>query len=687
MGKKFKLGVVGAGNMGAGIAQKMAQEGLHVTLVDLKEEQVNRGVTNIRSTLEEGVTRGIFNENQVTEVMDRIHGSTTYDDLKDADLVVEAVFEDKGIKSSVFQKLDAICAEKTILATNTSSLFVKDIAECTNRPNKVIGMHYFYHPAKNRLVEVIPHEGTSKETIETTLLIGKLHNKTCISVKDSPGFAVNRYFVPFLNESVHLLKEGFGNIPTIDAAAKQAFEIGMGPFELMNVTGLPIAEHSSSHLANEISEFYAPADLLKEQVETQKEWDLNGEVMEDKVDDIKKHLLAVVFGIASAQVEEGVASIEDTDIGAKVGLKWKLGPFELMNKIGIKESYSIVDELYSKRPSFQNPSMLKAQAENNKPFVFKYVDTEVKNSIAYLTINRPEAMNALNPVVVEQLEEAFESAEENPDVNGIAIQGAGKAFVAGADIKFFIDCIENDHIEKNVAFTRRGHHLFRRIETSNKKTVAILDGLSLGGGSELALACQAIVATNQGTMAFPESGLGIYPGLGGMLRLNHHIGKELTKYYVMTGKAIRAEEAKELNLVTELTNLENIQETVEAIVKKGRTDKYEERNIPNKLNKYKQAFADHNVEMLLKGENPEPINNETADKLINTLSGKGPIALKTINHLVNKQAELTIDDGIDLELNHLKEIFSTEDALRGLTASISNTPPVFIGEKDNYEHV
>ncbi|WP_181348091.1 3-hydroxyacyl-CoA dehydrogenase/enoyl-CoA hydratase family protein [Thalassobacillus sp. CUG 92003] len=687
MGNQFKLGVVGAGNMGAGIAQKMAQEGLHVTLVDLKEEQVDRGINNIKSTLEEGVSRGIFKESEVTNVMNHIHGTTSYGDLKDADLVVEAVFEDIGIKSSVFQKLDAVCSNKTILATNTSSLYVKDLAHYTNRPDRVIGMHYFYHPAKNRLVEVIPHEGTSKETIETTLLIGKLHNKTCIQVKDSPGFAVNRYFVPFLNESVQLLEEGFGNIPTIDAAAKQAFEIGMGPFELMNVTGVPIAEHASTHLANEISEFYAPANLLKKQTERQKEWDLNGEVVEEKFDKIKQHLRATVFGIASAQVEEGVASIEDTDIGSKVGLKWKLGPFELMNKIGIKKSYSIVEELHSKRLTFHHPALLKDHAENNTPFTFKYVETHHKNAIAYLTIKRPEAMNALNPVVVEQLEEAFDRAEENPSVKGIAIQGSGKAFVAGADINFFIECIKHDHIQENVAFTRKGHHLFRKLETSNKMTVAILDGLSLGGGSELALACQAIAATNQGTMAFPESGLGIYPGLGGMLRLNHQIGKELTKYYVMTGKTIRAAEARDLKLVTDVTDLDNMQETVEAIVEKGRVDKYEERSIPNSFTPHQQAFSDHNIELLLKGEQPKGIDEKTADTLIGILKAKGPIALKTINHLINKQADLSIDEGIELELNHLTEIFSTEDALRGLTASIRNTQPVFVGGPDHYEHV
>ncbi|MEX2104678.1 MAG: 3-hydroxyacyl-CoA dehydrogenase NAD-binding domain-containing protein, partial [Bacilli bacterium] len=157
MANKFKVGVVGAGNMGSGIAQKMAQEGLEVILVDVTKEQVARGLSIINNTLEEGVKRGIFTEQQVKETIGRIHATSSYEALKDADLVVEAVFENLEVKGEVFKKLDVICDEKTILATNTSSLYVRDLAKFTNRPDRVIGMHYFYHPAKNRLVEVIPH--------------------------------------------------------------------------------------------------------------------------------------------------------------------------------------------------------------------------------------------------------------------------------------------------------------------------------------------------------------------------------------------------------------------------------------------------------------------------------------------------------------------------------------------------
>ncbi|WP_102346238.1 3-hydroxyacyl-CoA dehydrogenase/enoyl-CoA hydratase family protein [Bacillus sp. Marseille-P3661] len=677
MSKSLKVGVVGAGNMGSGIAQKMAQEGLNVTLVDLTEEQVQRGVSIISSTLKEGIDRGIFTEQQVTNTLNRIHATSDYDALKDVDLVVEAVFEDKEIKGSLFAKLDKICDEKTIFATNTSGIYIRDLAKYTNRPEKFIGMHYFYHPAKNRLVEVIPHEGTSKETIETTLLIGKLHNKTCIVVKDSPGFAVNRYFTTFLSESIYLLDQGVANTATIDAAAKQGFEIGMGPFELMNVTGLPIALHVTNYMGKEVSEFYFAPDILRKQVELKQDWDLSDEVDETKFDEINQHLYATIFGVAGAQVDEGVATIEDTDRGAKIGLRWTLGPFELINKVGVEKAYEMVKELYEARPGFHLPQVLKAQADKGVPFEFKYVDLEVKNEVAYITINRPEAMNALNPVVVDQLEKAFDQAEKDPQVKGIAIQGAGKAFVAGADIKHFIECIKTNNIDVNVEFTRKGHELFRKFETSEKLTIAVLDGLSLGGGSELALACQAIVATSQGSMGFPESGLGIYPGLGGMLRTNHQIGKELAKYFTFTGKQITAQTAKELGIVTELVEMEEIEATIEKLVANGKVDKYAKREIPTSYAVYQQAFSDENVERMLNGEKPQGIDEQLADKLLKTLSYKGLIALETMNDLINKQAEMSIAEGIELELAGLVPIFETEDALIGLIAVTEGKRPVF----------
>jgi enoyl-CoA hydratase/3-hydroxyacyl-CoA dehydrogenase len=158
-----KIGVIGAGNMGSGIAQKMAQEGLNVVMVDIKEEFVERGLATIKKLLQEAVERKIFKPEQVDATLARIKGTTDFTAVADADLVVEAVFEDKKVKANLFQNLDQICSDKTILATNTSSFFVREFAQQTSRPDRFVGMHYFFHPAKNRLLEVIPHKDTSRD--------------------------------------------------------------------------------------------------------------------------------------------------------------------------------------------------------------------------------------------------------------------------------------------------------------------------------------------------------------------------------------------------------------------------------------------------------------------------------------------------------------------------------------------
>ena len=181
-----KIGVIGAGNMGSGIAQKIAQEGIPVVMIDTREEFVQRGLGTIQRLLQEGVERKLFKPEKVAEILSRITATTDFNAVADADLVIEAVFEDKAVKIDLFKKLDAICSEKTILATNTSSFYVREFAEQISRPDRFVGLHYFFHPAKNRLLEVIPHAGTSPDTIEKSLLAAKLHGKTAILVKDAP---------------------------------------------------------------------------------------------------------------------------------------------------------------------------------------------------------------------------------------------------------------------------------------------------------------------------------------------------------------------------------------------------------------------------------------------------------------------------------------------------------------------
>ena len=674
-----KIGVIGAGNMGSGIAQKIAQEGINVVMLDIKEEFVQRGLDTIKNLLNQGVERKIFKPGQVDEIMARIQGTADFQAVADADLVIEAVFEDKQVKADLFKKLDDICSPKTILATNTSSFYVREFAEKTSRPDRFIGLHYFFHPAKNRLLEVIPHDTTSEETIQKSVLAAKLHGKTAIVVKDAPGFAVNRFFVPFLNEAARMLEEGLANIPTIEEAAKQAFKIGMGPFELMNVTGIPIAVHASTTLGNELGPFYATAEILKAQNEKGQDWDLAGEVNTSTLAAVMDRFYGVCLGVAAALVDEGVASVEDTDRGAKIGLRWSMGPFEIMNKIGVDKTFAAVQAIGQKYPDFKMPAILAKQNKMAKPFEFNFVDLETKGELATITINRPEAMNALNETVVAQLGKRFSEAESDPAVKAVVFQGAGKAFGAGADMRFFVQNIKNDTIKDTDAFTRRGHELLQKIENSDKLTIALLDGLSLGGGSELALACQAIVATPAGSMGFPETGIGIFPGLGGMLRLARQVGPELAKYYTFTGAPINADALQALGIATKLVGPAEVEAAIAAVVSEGKPDKTRQRELPENFKMLASACSPENVAKLLDGKPIENIPEELAAKTAKVIGFKAPLALKVANEIIDQQAGKSIPDAIEIELDRLDEIWKTADALEGCS-SLGRGRPVFKGE-------
>ncbi|MCJ2540734.1 MAG: 3-hydroxyacyl-CoA dehydrogenase family protein, partial [Candidatus Thermoplasmatota archaeon] len=302
-----KICVLGAGTMGAGIAQRAAQSGFQVSLRDIEGRFVQGGLENIRRTLDDGIKRKKVTEDQATSIMDSIHGTTDMAEAVDgAQLVIEAIFEDKEIKAQVFKEADELSAPDTILVSNTSSLSITEMAKSVKDPTAFAGLHYFFPSAINRLLEVIAGDRTSDATMDLLMDLGRVMGKVPIRCKDSPGFIVNRYFVPYLNEACRLVDEGVANIATVDAAACKAFGIGMGPFGLMNATGIPIAYHSTDSLAQALGEFHAPAEALAAQFEAGQPWELEGEVDEAAKEAVGERLLGVVFGVAAQLVEEGV---------------------------------------------------------------------------------------------------------------------------------------------------------------------------------------------------------------------------------------------------------------------------------------------------------------------------------------------------------------------------------------------
>ncbi|MEZ5066640.1 MAG: 3-hydroxyacyl-CoA dehydrogenase NAD-binding domain-containing protein [bacterium] len=665
------VGVIGAGNMGSGIAQKTATEGFTVALVDLDAAAAAKGRERIRTLLSEAVERRIFAQPQADAILERVRASGDPAAVRDAEIVVEAVFEDLGVKKDLFARLDAVCSERTILATNTSSFTVDDVAAATKRPDRVVGLHYFYHPAKNRLVEVIRGSKTSDESFRRAWAFAEATGKTPIRSADSPGFVVNRFFVPWINEAVRLLDEGVADIATIEAAAKAAFRIGMGPFELMNVTGVPIALHAATTLGERLGPFYAPSPRLAAQVEKRELWPLDGTPDESRFEAVRRRLLGVTFFVAAALVEEGVSSIEDTDIGARVGLRWSLGPFELANRVGVGEARAMAAELAA-RWDLAVPALL---ADRPGPFVFQLVTLTRENGVAEILLNRPDALNALNESVVDQLARAFDTADADPSVRTIVLRGAGKAFVAGADIKYFVKNIEADRIDAIRRFTEGGQALFRRIDESDKLVICRLDGLSLGGGSELALCADVILATDKGSLGFPETGIGIYPGLGGTQRTTRRIGVPLTRWLVLTGTPIDARTAESIGLVDEIVPLDRMDARIAELHAQGKPSRAS-RAVPSALAPLAEFFASADVEALLRGEATS--DDARVAKEAGRIRHKAPVATRIADRLVREGADVPLARGLEMELSHLDEIFQTRDAYEGLS-SLGRKRPEFVG--------
>jgi len=677
------IAIIGAGNMGSGIAQKSAQEQFEVQMVDREQQWVDRGHDIISEFLGEAVERRIFSLAQVEGIKGRITGVVGTENVSpDTDLVIEAVFEDFGIKTEVFRILDEVCDERTILASNTSSLSVNALAGAVGRPDRFIGLHFFYHPAKNRLVEIIPAASTSAETLAAVEQYCKTMGKVVIVCKDRPGFVVNRFFVPWLNEACRLLEEGVGSTAQIDAVACEAFRIGLGPFALMNLTGSPIALHSTDYLAEQLnSPRYIGTQSLRDLVAGGRTWEIGDDVNcgEEVAAVIRERLLGQVFAVASQIVAEGICSMEDVDRGAKVGLRWARGPFELANRIDVGEAVRLA-VAYADEAGLELPDWF---ASRKEPFEFSYIDVEVDGGIATVRINRPEAMNALNVTVVSQLGEALDELNARDDISAITLEGAGKAFVAGADVKFFVDKIRADAIQDIYDFTAHGHAVLDKLESSPKTTIALTTGLALGGGLELALACDYRVGTRRTQFRFPETSIGIYPGLGGTQRTPRICGLECARFAVLASNFLDATSAEALGLLTHLVEPSEVQATVDAIVEQGKPgDKYPGR--PTDESHPAAAFAaafysDGNMSALMSGGVPEGFDAE--DKIVSrqlkSLSRAAPIALAMANGLLDSAADSNLEAGLTRELEGLERIFGTSDALEGLSALIEGRRPSY----------
>jgi 3-hydroxybutyryl-CoA dehydrogenase len=261
------VGVCGAGSMGAGIAQVSAQAGFQVKVVDVSEAVWARAEKTIATSLSRMVKKEVYTEEQAKEIQGRISFSTDAATLADVPLIIEAVFEDINVKKELFNKLDAVCGADTIYATNTSSISITEMGALVKNPANFVGMHFFNPVPMMKLVEIIPALQTVQATTDLALAFAKKIGKTTITCKDTPGFVVNRLFVPYILDAVRLLEEGVASAEDIDTAMKLGCGMPMGPLEFQDFAGADIGYHVGNIFYEYMKEpRFAPPGLLRQMI-------------------------------------------------------------------------------------------------------------------------------------------------------------------------------------------------------------------------------------------------------------------------------------------------------------------------------------------------------------------------------------------------------------------------------------
>ena len=366
----YKAGVVGAGTMGAEIAQVVTYAGLPVVLKDINEELVQKGLERIRSIYKRRIDKGKMTSSEVDQKLSLVTATTRDEDFKDADIVIEAVSEKMELKKKVFQDLERVTPEGTILASNTSALSISEIGAATKRPEKVIGMHFFYPASVMKLVEVIPGLATSSESVDDVINFTESLRKIPVRVNECAGFLVNRLLMPYLNEAAFCLQEGAASREAIDQTVRD-FELPMGPFTLVDQLGIDICLDATNVLLDSYGNRMRPAKVWYELVEARYYGAKTGagfySYSPDKPDILPKlvqkvqaatqktksafsleRILFPMINEAAYCLEENVAKAADIDTAMLAGIGFppsKGGLLKYADEIGLDRVLSVLESL------------------------------------------------------------------------------------------------------------------------------------------------------------------------------------------------------------------------------------------------------------------------------------------------------------------------------------------------------
>jgi enoyl-CoA hydratase / 3-hydroxyacyl-CoA dehydrogenase len=662
----FKAAVVGAGTMGGEIAQAIAAADIPVVLKDIDQKFVDAGLEKARQVTEGQLGRLVQKEKltqeqadvKAEEIVGRIEGTTTYEGFGDVDFVVEAAPERMEIKQSVFAELDVATPGHAILASNTSSLSITEMAEATLRPEKVIGFHFFYPASVMPLIEIVEGEESSEETLEAAINFAQAIRKQPITCAEVPGFVVNRILNSAVGEVWRAQEEGGLSIKKIDEAVSSQNLAPMGPFVLGDMLGLDTIVHVAEHLRSSYGESFYVHQGMKKLVEQGKlgaksggdgfykdgEPQLEGDA--DPPEELGELFTLKAFVEACLLLEEGVSTLREIDLGmmAGAGLDPRRNLFPPFWKADLEGLDTYLEKLERLTEShgerFAPPRILRRLVAQGRHGIksgqgfYAYpqadegeqtdtVKLETRGDVAVAWLANPP-MNAISPQVIQDLKTVWERLNDAGEVRAMLIASSiPVVFSAGADIKSFTQMDGSGGEE----LVHTGHALLRDLGSRRISTIAAVNSIAFGGGCELAMACDFRIAAESAIFGQPEIKLGIIPGFGGTQRLPRLVGPAKALELNLTGDAISASDALEHGLAT-------------------------------------RVVADHEL-------------FDTGIAWARKLAGQAPIAVEQVKK-VSHQGDL--DEGIEAEKGGFREAFTSEDGKEGVSAFLQKRSPQWQGK-------
>ncbi|MEB3788236.1 MAG: enoyl-CoA hydratase-related protein [Desulfurococcales archaeon] len=661
--------VVGAGTMGHGIAEVAAIAGYKVYLADIKKEFLDNALEKIKWSLQKLYEKGRIKEtpetvlSRITPVVNLAEDGGYTEEFRKAleasDFMIEAIPERLDLKQKLFAFADEHTPEHAILATNTSSLPITEIAAATKRPERVVGMHFFNPPVLMPLVEVIRGEKTSDEAVQVTVDLAKRFGKQVVVVnKDVPGFIVNRILGRFMNTACLIVDKGLATKEEVDATVRYVLGFPMGIFELADYSGVDVFYLVFTAMKERGLET-TPCSLMKKLYEEGRygvkagkgfyEYPAPGKYqrpnipkeLAGKVDPVK--LVAPAVNEAAWLLRNEVATKEDIDKAVKLGLNWPKGVLEFADEFGIDAVVKALEELKNElgASELEPDPLLREMVEKGllgrktgKGF-YEYgevkeekMDTiliRIEGPVAWVILNRPDKLNALSPKLLKELAQALDRLEDDDSVRVIILKGEGRAFSAGADVTAFAGVTPIEILK----FSRRFQELTLKMQFLTKPVIVAIHGYALGGGLELAMSGDIRIASEDAMLGQPEINLGFIPGAGGTQRLPRLVGRSRAKEMIFTGDMIPAAEAAKIGLV--------------------------DRVVP-----------------------PERLDQE-ARALALKLAEKPPLALAAAKYAIEYGMESSIWAGLELEANMFALLFTTEDVIEGVTAFLEKRKPKFKG--------